>query len=159
GYSRMVAEDEEATLRTLGAYRSTVVNLISEHGGRTLSTAGDSVVAEFASELAGAGHPKMALTGTYLEEHYDVLLKGWHTTGPHRASFQGVLAMAIDAASPIGSMEGKGFYNRNSSMQAAGIEVVLPFWNEAARAIPFGDEPLVIADYGASQGRNSMVPM
>jgi hypothetical protein len=44
-------------------------------------------------------------------------------------------------------------------MQAAGIELVLPFWTEAARAIPFADEPLVIADYGASQGRNSMAPI
>jgi hypothetical protein len=57
-------------------------------------------------------------------------------------------------------MEGGGFYNRNSDLQAAGIELALPLLIEAARAIPTGgDTPLVIADYGSSQGRNSMRPM
>ena len=51
GYSRMVAEDEEATLRTLGAYRDLIGDLIAEHGGRIFGTAGDSVVAEFASAV------------------------------------------------------------------------------------------------------------
>ena len=59
-------------------------------------------------------------------------------------------------------MEGAGFYNRNSNLQAAGIELALPLLEEAARTVPLGgaaDGPLVIADYGASQGRNSMRPM
>src|SRR5215510_2752238 len=51
GYSRMVAEDEEATLRTLGAYRSTIGDLVAEHGGRIFGTAGDSIIAEFASAV------------------------------------------------------------------------------------------------------------
>ena len=57
------------------------------------------------------------------------------------------------------AMEGGGFYNRHSGLQAAAIEMLLPYWEEAARAVPFGDEPLVLADYGSSQGRNSMLPM
>src|SRR5262249_30548392 len=51
GYSRMMAEDEEATLRTLGAYHGTIADLIAEHGGRIFGTAGDSVIAEFASAV------------------------------------------------------------------------------------------------------------
>src|SRR5215468_3320458 len=51
GYSRMVAEDEEVTLRTLGAYRHAIGDRISEHGGRIFGTAGDSVIAEFASAV------------------------------------------------------------------------------------------------------------
>jgi TolB-like protein/class 3 adenylate cyclase/cytochrome c-type biogenesis protein CcmH/NrfG len=51
GYSRMIAEDEEATLHTLGAYRTTIGDLIVEHGGRVFGTAGDSVIAEFASAV------------------------------------------------------------------------------------------------------------
>ena len=51
GYSRMVAENEEATLRTLGIYRSTIGDMTSEHGGRVFGTAGDSVIAEFASAV------------------------------------------------------------------------------------------------------------
>jgi SAM dependent carboxyl methyltransferase len=59
----------------------------------------------------------------------------------------------------VAAMEGDGFYNRNSAMQAAGIGRALPVWEKIARSVPVGDDTLVIADYGASQGRNSMAPM
>jgi hypothetical protein len=68
--------------------------------------------------------------------------------------------MPTDAPVANTAMEGGGFYNRNSNLQAAGIELALPFLMEAARTIPVdGQTPLVIADYGSSQGRNSMRPM
>ena len=51
GYSRLVSEDEEATLRTLNDYCATIADLVSEHSGRIFATAGDSVVAEFASPV------------------------------------------------------------------------------------------------------------
>jgi hypothetical protein len=59
----------------------------------------------------------------------------------------------------VTSMEGDGFYNRNSAMQAAGIARILPIWEKVAGTVPVGDESVVIADYGSSQGRNSMAPM
>jgi hypothetical protein len=59
----------------------------------------------------------------------------------------------------IAAMEGQGFYNRNSSLQAAGIEQILPLWREATRSIAIGAETPTIVDYGSSQGRNSMSPM
>jgi TolB-like protein/class 3 adenylate cyclase len=49
GYSRLVAADEEGTLRTLGTYRAAISDLVSEHGGRIFGTAGDGVIVEFAS--------------------------------------------------------------------------------------------------------------
>lgn len=51
GYSRLMSTDEEATLRTLDAYRRTMSDLISEHAGRVFGTAGDSVIAEFSSTV------------------------------------------------------------------------------------------------------------
>ena len=51
GYSRLMAEDEEATLRTLKAYRGVITELITEHSGRVFATAGDSVIAEFGSAV------------------------------------------------------------------------------------------------------------
>jgi SAM dependent carboxyl methyltransferase len=63
------------------------------------------------------------------------------------------------AKPPGAAMEGGGFYNRNSAMQAGGIARLLPFLEEAVRKLKIGDEPVVIADYGSSQGRNSMAPM
>ena len=51
GYSCLMAADEEATLRTLDAYRRTISDLISEHAGRIFGSAGDSVIAEFNSPV------------------------------------------------------------------------------------------------------------
>jgi len=49
GYSRLMGEDEEVTLRTLNAYKEVMGSLIQQHRGRVVSTAGDSVLAEFGS--------------------------------------------------------------------------------------------------------------
>src|SRR3984893_17671546 len=49
GYSRLMHGDEEATMATLSAHRALVDELIARHRGRIANTAGDSVLAEFAS--------------------------------------------------------------------------------------------------------------
>src|SRR5215469_13529153 len=49
GYSRLMGDDEEATLRTLSAHRKIIDNLIESHRGRFVNSAGDSVLAEFTS--------------------------------------------------------------------------------------------------------------
>ncbi len=51
GFSRLVGEDEEGTLRTLGACREVIDGLVTGHHGRVFGSAGDSVVAEFASPV------------------------------------------------------------------------------------------------------------
>jgi adenylate cyclase len=48
-YSRLMGDDEEATLRTLSAYRKIIDSLIESHRGRFVNSAGDSVLAEFSS--------------------------------------------------------------------------------------------------------------
>ena len=49
GYSRLMGEEEEATLSTLSSYRKLIDSLIEQHHGRFVNSAGDSVLAEFAS--------------------------------------------------------------------------------------------------------------
>jgi adenylate cyclase len=49
GYSRLMGADEEATLRTLQEYKEVMTSSIQHHRGRIVGTAGDSVLAEFAS--------------------------------------------------------------------------------------------------------------
>jgi class 3 adenylate cyclase len=51
GYSRMMAADEEGTTRMLVSYRKIFDSLIDAHKGRIANTAGDSVLAEFASPV------------------------------------------------------------------------------------------------------------
>src|SRR5712692_8762819 len=49
GYSRLMGEDEEATHRTLTSHRKIIDSLIEHYHGRFVNSAGDSVLAEFAS--------------------------------------------------------------------------------------------------------------
>jgi adenylate cyclase len=49
GYSRLMGEDEEWTLRTLNTYKGLIRNLVGEHRGRVVASPGDNLLAEFAS--------------------------------------------------------------------------------------------------------------
>ncbi|MGH8703103.1 MAG: adenylate/guanylate cyclase domain-containing protein [Burkholderiales bacterium] len=51
GYSRLMAADEEGTMKILAAHRAVIDGIIEFHEGRIVGTAGDSVLAEFASPV------------------------------------------------------------------------------------------------------------
>jgi adenylate cyclase len=53
GYSRMMGADEAATLATLRSYRAAIATLVEKYRGRIVGTAGDSLLAEFASVVRG----------------------------------------------------------------------------------------------------------
>jgi len=50
-YSRLMAEDEEQTLRIFRDYSQTFQALVEEHHGRIFNTAGDAILAEFTSPV------------------------------------------------------------------------------------------------------------
>jgi len=49
GYSRLMGDNEEATIRTLTEYRDAITALVDQHKGRVVDSPGDNVLAEFAS--------------------------------------------------------------------------------------------------------------
>ena len=49
GYSRLMREDEEATVRTITAYREVISSIVQKHRGRVVDSPGDNILAEFAS--------------------------------------------------------------------------------------------------------------
>lgn len=49
GYSRLMGDNEVATIRTLEAYREVMAGLIRQHHGRVVDSPGDNLLAEFAS--------------------------------------------------------------------------------------------------------------
>ena len=49
GYSRLMGEDEAATVDTITNYREIMADLIEQHRGRIVDSPGDNVLAEFAS--------------------------------------------------------------------------------------------------------------
>ena len=58
-------------------------------------------------------------------------------------------------------MEGRGVYNRSSRVQAAGLSPAVPLLERAASIVSLSNAPeaILIADYGSSEGRNSLSPM
>jgi adenylate cyclase len=53
GYSRLMAEDEEWTVRTLKVYKDIMGNLVQQYRGRVVDATGDNLMAEFASVVDG----------------------------------------------------------------------------------------------------------
>jgi class 3 adenylate cyclase len=51
GYSRLMGDNEDATIRTLTNYREVMGNLIQLHRGRLVDSTGDNLLAEFASAV------------------------------------------------------------------------------------------------------------
>jgi adenylate cyclase len=51
GYSRLMADDEVATVRTLSAYRDKISAQVQENGGRVVDFTGDNTLTEFSSAL------------------------------------------------------------------------------------------------------------
>ena len=49
GYSRLMADDEEATVRTLTTYRIAINDLVQQYRGRVVDNPGDNILAEFTS--------------------------------------------------------------------------------------------------------------
>ncbi len=49
GYSRLMGDDEVATVRAITEYRAVIASAVAGHGGRVVDAPGDNVLAEFAS--------------------------------------------------------------------------------------------------------------
>jgi len=60
-----------------------------------------------------------------------------------------------------GAMEGGGSYNRHSRIPAGGGALAVPFLEQAVQRIVLNGSahPFVIADYGSSEGKNSLAPL
>jgi adenylate cyclase len=49
GYSRLMQDDEAATVKTLEAYKTAISDLVKQHRGRVVDSPGDNLLADFAS--------------------------------------------------------------------------------------------------------------
>jgi class 3 adenylate cyclase len=73
-YSRLMGEDEAATIGTLTAYREVMTTLIQQHRGRVVDAPGDNLLAEFASAVdavqgALAIQRELSIRNAALPEH------------------------------------------------------------------------------------------
>jgi len=51
GYSRLMGEDDQATVRTITAYREVFTEVVQKHRGRVVDSPGDNILSEFASVI------------------------------------------------------------------------------------------------------------
>jgi adenylate cyclase len=49
GYSRLMQDDEAATVKTLEAYKTAILDLVKQHRGRVVDSPGDNLLADFSS--------------------------------------------------------------------------------------------------------------
>ena len=54
GYSRLMGDDEVATVKTITEYRETLTSLVNQYTGRVVDSPGDNVLAEFGSVVDAA---------------------------------------------------------------------------------------------------------
>ena len=74
GYSRLMGDDEEATLRTLTDYREIMRARIEAHAGRVVDAPGDALLAKFASPVEAVAaaaeiQQRLAARNAQLENH------------------------------------------------------------------------------------------
>ena len=74
GYSRLMADDERATVESLTAYRHIIGEFVERHGGRVVDSPGDALLAEFSSaveavECAQEVQHQLAKRNAQLAEH------------------------------------------------------------------------------------------
>src|SRR5215471_15240984 len=80
GYSRLMGEDDAATVRDLKGHQAVILPLISHYGGRLIDTAGDGILAEFPSvigavECAVEIQTVMAARNEEIPEHRRMLFR------------------------------------------------------------------------------------
>ncbi len=74
GYSRLMGEDEEGTVRTLNKYKKIIFRLIVESNGRLVDSPGDNVLAEFPS-VVDAVRCAVQVQKDLKEQNDELLLK------------------------------------------------------------------------------------
>jgi TolB-like protein/class 3 adenylate cyclase/Flp pilus assembly protein TadD len=80
GYSRLMGEDEAATVKTLEQYKRIMTELIHQHRGRVVDSPGDNLLAEFASvvdavQCAVATQKELQARNTELPENRRMLFR------------------------------------------------------------------------------------
>src|SRR6266702_8853539 len=71
GYSRLMGQDETATVRDLKGHQAVILLLVGRHGGHIIDTAGDGILAEFPS-VVGATECAVEIQAVMAARNADV---------------------------------------------------------------------------------------
>ena len=84
GYSRLMDDDEEATVRTLKAYRAAINDLVQQYRGRIVHSPGDNILTEFSS-VVDAVNCAVEIQGDLAERNTELRCLKWYK---HKTSTQ-----------------------------------------------------------------------
>ena len=87
GYSRLMGDDEAATVHTLTEYRQVFTEHSARHGGRVDDTAGDSVLAVFDSAVEELNAPWRS------RRRWTDAIANWPSTGACNSASASTLEM------------------------------------------------------------------
>ena len=141
GYSRLMGADEEATLKMLGAYREIIDGLIAGHDGRIFATAGDSVVAEFASAVEAVRaaisiQEELAVRNAGLTDERKMLLRIGINLGDVMVEGDNLLGDGVDVAARLeGLAEPGGICVSDMVYQSVEAKLDLAFEDLGAQSV------------------------
>ena len=113
GYSKQMGEDEEGTIRVLSAHRAVIDGIITFHQGRIVSTAGDSVLAEFTSAVEAVRcaveiQEALKTRNDSLEEHRQMLFRVGVNLGDVVVKNEDLLGDGVNVAARLESIAEPG---------------------------------------------------
>jgi class 3 adenylate cyclase len=113
GYSKQMGQDEEGTIRVLSAHRAVIDGIITFHQGRIVSTAGDSVLAEFSSAVEAVRcaveiQDALKTRNDSLEEHRQMHFRVGVNLGDVVVKNEDLLGDGVNVAARLESMAEPG---------------------------------------------------
>ena len=103
-YSRLMGEDEAATIQTLTAYREVLATLIPQHRGRVVDAVGDNLLAEFPSVVQAVDEVPTRASGRIVAPYAGTITltgpQDLHPTGPLAAPYPSSEAGVVSHGSP-----------------------------------------------------------
>ncbi len=114
GFSRLIGDDEEGTLRALRSHRGELIDpLLAEHGGRIANTAGDSLLLEFPSVVDAvrysvAMQEGLAARNQDVEESKQIVFRVGIHIGDVVAEGDDILGDGVNVAARLESLSAPG---------------------------------------------------
>jgi adenylate cyclase len=113
GYSKQMGQDEEGTIRVLSAHRAVIDGILTFHQGRIVSTAGDSVLAEFSSAVEAVRcaveiQEALKTRNDSLEEHRQMHFRVGVNLGDVVVKNEDLLGDGVNVAARLESMAEPG---------------------------------------------------
>ncbi|RJR32384.1 MAG: adenylate/guanylate cyclase domain-containing protein [Desulfobacteraceae bacterium] len=161
GYSRLMGEDEVATIETLKAHRKVISDLIGEYGGRLVDFPGDNLLAEFPSvvdavECAAAIQKELAAINGRLPEKSRMEFRIGVNLGDVIEDEGSIYGEGVNIAARIQAMaEGGGICIAGSVYDQVKNKLTFGFENLGFHSVKNIGEPVLVYRVAMAAGARS----